>query len=112
MSQTLAVEMAPFTLADGVTVDALLSASQRLERDFLSKIDGYVGRLLVCKDEKSWADIVFWNSAEQAAKAMEQVASSEVCGGYFACMAAVSHDDPDHGVTLFRSVERYGAIPI
>ena len=109
MTQSLVIEVAPFNLANGVPVPSLLAASDRMEREFLSKAEGYIGRMLVQKDTEVWADIVLWQSAAHAEKAMEQVASSEACGLYFNCMAAVDHNDPGHGVTLFEMVRRYGA---
>jgi hypothetical protein len=110
MNQTLAIEMAPFTLAEGVSQDGLLEASDRLERDFLAGCDGYLGRILARQDQATWTDIVFWRSDVHAARAMEAAATSLVCSAYFKCMAAADHDDPGHGVTLFRSVKRYGSI--
>lgn len=107
MTNVTAIEIAPFAVADGVSIDRLLAASERLEREFLSQADGYLGRALVQKDSATWADIVFWRSADDAAKAMEAAASSETCRSYFACMAQENHDDPSNGVTLYRSVKTY-----
>jgi hypothetical protein len=112
LAHALTIEMAPFVLADGVTVETLLEASERLERDFLSGADGYIGRVLVKKDRETWADIVFWESHEQAMRAMEAAVSSEACNAYFQCMAAANHDDPGQGVMHFESVKTYGSAPI
>lgn len=110
MKNDLTIELAPFTVADGVGIDELLGASERLEREFLAKAEGYLGRVLVRKDATTWADIVFWRSGEHAAKAMEAAASSETCRAYFECMAAEDHADPAKGVTLYRSVKTYGTV--
>ncbi len=112
MKHELVIELAPFNVASGVTREALLEASERLERDFLSKADGYLGRVLVQKDSSTWADIVFWRSGEHAAKAMQAAASSEACRAYFECMAAEDHDEPAKGVTLYRSLKTYGAMAL
>lgn len=110
MRNELAIELAPFTVAHGVNTDKLLDASERVERDFLSKADGYLGRVLVQKDSSTWADIVFWRSAGHATKAMGAAASSEACRTYFQCMAAEDHDDLAKGVTLYRSFRTYGTL--
>lgn len=110
MQDALAIELAPFGVADGVSISELLEASERLERDFLSRAEGYLGRVLVQKDANAWADIVFWRSGEHASKAMEAAATSETCRAYFECMAAEDHGDPAKGVTLYRSVKTYGAV--
>jgi len=104
------IEMAPFTLANGITDDVLIAASDRLEKDFLSKSDGYMGRMLVRKDKNHWTDIVFWKSEAHASKAMEAVTSSAACRTYFDCMKEADHNDPQHGVTLFRAMRQYGSI--
>lgn len=110
MKNELAIELAPFSVADGVSINELLQASERLERDFLSKADGYLGRVLMQKDSGTWADIVFWQSGEHASKAMEAASTSETCRAYFECMAAEDHGDPAKGVTLYRSVMTYGSV--
>lgn len=109
MSDNTVIEMAPFILANGVSEATLLAASERLEQDFLAKTEGYLGRILMRKDERNWSDIVFWQSAAHAAKAMQQAASAEACGVYFRCMEATDHDDLGQGVSLFETVKRYGA---
>ncbi len=110
MNTELTIEMAPFTVASGITEEALLAASDRLERDFLSMSDGYLGRVLVRRDAGEWTDIVFWKSGGHAAKAMEAVASSAACHAYFECMKAADHDVPHEGVALFRAVRAYGSL--
>jgi hypothetical protein len=112
MDNDIAIELAPFTVARGVNKDTLLEASERLEREFLSRAEGYLGRVLVQKDEASWADIVVWRSTEDASKAMWAAASSEACRGYFACMAEQDHVEPENGVTLYRSLKTYGAMAL
>jgi len=109
MNADLTIEMATFTMADGFTEEALLAASEKLEREFLSRTDGYMGRVLVRKDAGGWADIVFWQSEAHASKAMEAVASSAACRAYFECMKEADHDDPHNGVSLFRAVKTYGS---
>ncbi len=106
MDSIIAVKLASFTLADGVSETALLDERERLKTDFLARTDGYLGRMLVKKDRKTWADIVYWQSRAQAEKAMEQMASSEACRRYFTCMAAEDHNNPAHGVTPFEAIRR------
>lgn len=110
MNNGMAIELAPFAVAKGVNASELIEASERLERDFLSKAEGYLGRVLVQKDSSTWADIVFWQSSEHASKAMEAAATSQACRAYFECMAAEDHGDPAMGVTLYRSVRTYGSV--
>jgi len=111
MTEVIAIELAPFRLAEGVTQEALHAASERLEREFLSKCDGYVGRVLARSDGSAWADVVFWESAEHAARAMAAVSSSTACRAYFECMAAADHSEPGEGVTLLRGIKAYGRVP-
>lgn len=109
MKTELIVEIAPFSIASGLTEAALIEASDRIEREFLSKADGYVGRLLIRKDNEEWADIVIWQSEAHASRAMQAVASSAACKSYFECMKQADHDEPQGGVSLFRAVKSYGA---
>lgn len=110
MNSVFTIEMAPFSVAEGVPPEELLAASERLERDFLAGAEGYVGRVLLQKDPTQWVDLVVWRSADAAAKAMKAAASSPACRAYFACMKAEDHDAADHGVTMYRAVKAYGAL--
>lgn len=112
MNPGMAIELAPFSVAAEVTTRDLLEASDALERDFLSKARGYIGRVLVQKDTASWADIVVWASAEHAEKAMAAAATSSACRAYFQCMKQEEHDEPANGVTLFRSLKAYGRMKL
>jgi hypothetical protein len=106
MSETLVVEIAPFSLKPGVSESDLLGASERLENEFFSCADGYLGRILVRAADQSWADIVFWQSAAHADAAMSQAEKSEACGHYFACMAGADLQ-PGQGVSMLTAVKRY-----
>lgn len=110
MTVELTIEIAPFTVRDETAVPRLMEASDRLERDFLSRMDGYLGRVLVQRSSTEWADIVFWRSEQHAAQAMQAAATSEACRSYFECMQGADHDNPDQGVTLYRSRKHYGSI--
>lgn len=110
--QTTHIETAPFRLADNATPEMLIAASQELEDTLLSKLPGYVGRILVRHDARSWTDIVLWRSAEDARMMMEAAATSEACGRYFACMANENHDDLENGVVHHEVVRIYGNIRI
>jgi hypothetical protein len=110
MSSSLVVEVAPFTLADGVDEAQLLQASERLEREFLSQADGYLGRVLGRLDDRQWADIVLWESEQHAAAVMPRISSSAACSAYFGCMVGANPEDPGHGVSLFRAVRTYGSV--
>lgn len=110
MSVELTLEMAPFAVADGTRVEQLIEASERLERDFLGKAPGYLGRVLVQADSGKWADLVFWRSREHASKAMEAASSSAACRAYFACMAPEDAGDPANGVALYRAVKTFGRV--
>jgi sarcosine oxidase delta subunit len=108
MLRSRIVEIAPFTLAANVTAEALLAASRRLETEVLMGMDGYVGRVLLQTDERSWTDLVFWRSKEAAEAMLERALTSEVCRDYFACMANTDAD----GVAHHRIIQGYGAIDI
>jgi hypothetical protein len=110
MKDTLAIEMAPFALGENVTEEGLLEASERLEREFLSKCDGYIGRILTRSADGSFVDILFWKSASKFEEALEHAHTSGACANYFGCMApqdAVA----GKGISIFQAVKQYGFAP-
>lgn len=104
------IEMAPFTLASGVSDAALLAASERLEREFLSQQKGYVGRALTRRPDGGWADVVMWESKESAEAIIPLVPQSPAAGAYFACMASADTDNPSQGISLMQAQGVYGAL--
>ena len=108
MNETLAIEIAPFALGEGVTEEALLQASERLEREFLSTRDGYIGRILMRAADGSFADLLFWRSASDFEKALEHAHASGACAQYFSCMAA--NAQAGEGISIFRAIRQYGVV--
>jgi len=105
----IAVEWAPFTLADGADEERLLRASEALQEDFLARQAGFIRRELLRGPDGQWVDMLHWESTEAAEAAMRNVAGSSVCQEYFHLMKAADHNDLAGGVTLFalrRTYER------
>ncbi|OQW56116.1 MAG: hypothetical protein A4S17_14005 [Proteobacteria bacterium HN_bin10] len=100
------IEWAPFKLKAGVSEEALLRASQQLQREFLDRQAGFVSRRLLRSGDGSYVDMVVWASQEEAASAMEVAAQSTTCSAYFALMGA-NHADPGAGVTHLRQLKLY-----
>jgi hypothetical protein len=112
MVRSQIVELAPFSLAEGVTNDALLSASRRLETEVLTRMDGYIGRVLLQTADSLWADMVFWRTREAAEAMLEVAMESKACRDYFACMADADPAHPGNGVAHYRVIQGYGGIDI
>lgn len=110
MSAQYVVEYAPFTLAKGVSEEALLAASKRLEDEMLARMQGYRGRVLVKKSAQEWADLVFWQDRETADRAMQHAKESQICAAYFSLMDMTGVSDPNGGVTHFAAVQSYGGV--
>lgn len=106
-NRKLIVEWAPFTLADGVDEAALLAASAALQTEFVNKQSGFIRRDLVNLKENQWADIVYWNSLEEAEQAAKNAANSPVCFRYFQLMVNEDPNDPSAGVAHFGVMQTY-----
>jgi len=110
VEKSLAIEIAPFTLADGVDEATMLAASERLEREFLRGTEGYLGRATSQLPDGRWADVVLWRSRAHAEAILPRIPESAACAAYFGCMVGADPADPVHGVSLFRAVRTYGAL--
>jgi hypothetical protein len=101
------IEWAPFTLAEGVDEATLLTASEALQRDFLSKQSGFLHRALLRGASGQWVDIIHWESRDAVEEAMRAAQASAACHGYFALMAPDTQDHPNGGISLFEQVQRF-----
>lgn len=103
-SSGVTVEWAPFEVADGVSEETLLQASERVHNEFLVKQKGFIKRELLKGDNDLWVDVVYWASKEDAQLAIEDAANSQACGGYFELMTGVDHDNLGEGVSHFSRI--------
>jgi hypothetical protein len=104
------LEWAPFRLKPGVDEAALLEASERLQRDFLARQQGFVCRELIEIAQGSYVDLVWWESFAASQAAMKKAAGSPACRAYFAVMDC-GDEDPGDQVQLLRIVGTYRPAP-
>ena len=104
---TVTIEWAPFRLTDTADEARLLRASDALQAGFLAKQPGFIRRELLRGREGQWVDLVYWESEDAAARAMEQAANSPVCFEYFQLMAGADHADPGAAVFHFLRERSY-----
>src|SRR5215470_14261691 len=108
MPQSNTLEFAAFTKASGLTDAELLSASEAFEREFVTRQPGYLGRILVKKNDTEWADIILWQSRAHADAVIQAALASESCAKWFQCMVNASTDDPGAGCQHFDVAGSYG----
>lgn len=96
------IALAPFELKEGVSQEALLSASDRFDKEFASKQDGIVKRVLVKGDSGGYADLVFFRDLASIERVIEAEQSSEVCATFFSIM------DSDGSHRVYEVLKSYG----
>lgn len=101
------IEWAPFTLLDDKNESLLLKTSEDLQKNFLSKQEGFIKRELLKSSNNRWVDLVYWKNKETAEKAMKNAASSSICSQYFSLMVEADHNNPSEGVSIFAIAEIY-----
>jgi hypothetical protein len=106
MHETL--EYAQFTLKPGVSDDQLQAAAEALNDAFLKQQPGYLRRELVKLEGRSYADLIWWRSHDEASAAMEKAMKSPACATYFGIMD-LNPVSPDESVKHYAVVARYAA---
>ncbi|GGW43073.1 hypothetical protein [Streptomyces xantholiticus] len=97
------IALAPFVLRAGVCEDALISASDRFEEEFVSKQDGIIRRVLVKDGAGSgYADLVFFRDLESIDRVVEAEQNSDVCAAFFSIM------DGDGSLRVYEVLKSYG----
>ncbi len=104
-----AVELAEIKLKDGIGIEDLMAASQRLQVEFLDMMKGFIKRELLQLNEREYADLVYWESQEDAQAAFNLFTGSPACLEFLALME-FDESDPAAGVSLYRSIESYGTV--
>ena len=103
------VEWAPFRVLDGVTEQAVLAASDSLQREFLARQRGFVRRELLHGPDGQWVDLVHWEDEAAAHAVFAAAMESPVCAEYFKLMVIPEGSDPAAGVLHLHRVREYAA---
>jgi hypothetical protein len=96
------IALAPFELKAGVSEDALLTASDRFEQEFVTRQDGIIRRVLVKDGEGGYADLVFFRDLESIERVIEAEQNSDVCAALFSIMEG---DGSHHVYEVLKSYE-------
>lgn len=83
---SIAVEWAPFIKASGVSDQELIKAADLVNKDFLINQKGFIKRELVKKNDSEYADIIHWQTKDNAITAGNAVSNCAQCGEYFKLM--------------------------
>lgn len=105
MTKAPYVQLAAMRLRQGVDERTLIEASDAFERDFVRKQSGVVKRVLLRNEDGSYADLVFFESKDAAARVAAAEMSSEACQRLFALMEPP--DAPEMGVLSFEHLKTY-----
>jgi len=102
------VEMAPIKLLPGKTEQDLLRASEKFQQGFVSTLKGFISRELVHVKDNEYADIVHWESMQDAKAVLTQEMNSDACLEFFSLME-MDEANPEGGVSHFKSLALYEA---
>ena len=101
------IEWAPFKLREGVDESALIAASDAFQSKFLSHQAGFIERHLVRAADREWIDVAYWDSLENANRAVENAAKNPVVMEYFSMMAEADGEDPAAGLLHLDVIKSY-----
>ena len=89
---TNAIEFVSFTLKRGASVSDFLLASKEMNIKFLSAQKGYISRKLLV-DGETWADLVLWETMDDAQNAAKICNDDSVAAEYFSFIENVNFHD-------------------
>lgn len=107
MATRMYVQLAPIRLKDGIDEQALLQASHAFQRDFVGKQQGILKRMLLKAKDGIYADLVFFQSRNDAERVARIEETSQECLEFFRIMQAPDESLPDMGVLSFEHVQTY-----
>jgi len=108
MSKGIYVQLASIQLKDGVDEKTLLEASDAFEVNFVNKQQGILKRVLLKAKHGGYADLVFFESKDDADRVAKVEQTSEACHEFGKIMEAPDESLPDMGVLSFEHIKTYG----
>ena len=107
MIKRIYVQLVPIRLRDGLDEAALLEASDTFQRSFVSKQDGIMKRMLLKGKDGGYADLVFFESKDDADRVAKIEQTSPECLEFFKIMEAPDENLPDMGILSFEHIKTY-----
>ncbi len=101
------IHLAPIRLKAGVDEAQLLRTSDAFQENFVSKQPGILERILVRVKHGGYADLVFFESEDAAARVAQAELDSAQCQSYFEILEPPDPHAPDMGVMSFEPMKRY-----
>jgi len=102
-----AVEWAPFVKDKGVSDQQLISAADLVNHEFLVKQPGFIKRELIKKNDTEYADVIHWNTKEEAIAAGEKVFNCGKCNEYFKLMDMEASVDAGKGFSHYEILKEW-----
>ena len=107
MTKRMYVQLAPIRLKDGFDEKALLEASDAFQVSFVSKQQGIVKRELLKGQDGGYADLVFFESKDDADRVARIEETSQECLEFFKIMKTPDESLPDMGILSFEHIKTY-----
>lgn len=107
MTRGMYVQLAPIRLNPGVDEQTLLRESDAFQLNFVSKQRGILKRLLLKGKDGNYADLVFFESKDDADRVAQVETTSQECLEFFKIMQPPDESLPDMGVLSFAHVKTY-----
>ncbi len=107
MNNATYIQLAPVQLKEGISEAKLLEVSEAFQKNFVSKQQGILRRILLRAKNGGYADLVFFESKEHADRVAEAEATSEHCQAFFQIFQPPDPSLPDMGVQSFEHVKTY-----
>jgi hypothetical protein len=107
MADAIYVQLAPIRLKDGIDERALLEASDAFQKNFVSKQAGIRKRVLLRARHGGYADLVFFESKEDAERIAGVEATSAECMEFFKIIQAPDETLTDMGILSFEHMRTY-----
>ncbi|MCI0429291.1 MAG: hypothetical protein L0210_01925 [Rhodospirillales bacterium] len=107
MAKRMYIQLAPIRLKDGLHEKTLLEASDAFQVSFVSNQAGIMKRMLLKGKDGSYADLVFFESKDDADRVARLEETSQECFEFFKIMEAPDKSLPDMGVLSFEHMKTY-----
>lgn len=107
MTKRTYVQLAPIRLKDGLDETALLEASDAFQASFVSRQEGIMKRVLLKGKDGSYADLVFFESKDDADRVAKIEQTSPECREFLKIMEAPDESLPDMGILSFEHMKTY-----
>jgi len=86
MKDATIMEITTFKVNENVTDEVMLAAAEKMQREFLNWVEGYITRTITKGEDGIWRDVIYWADKHFLETAAAELGKSAAAAPFMNCI--------------------------